>query len=103
MITNEIWNSIVRTVIRLGYKARLKGIIQFSAGTMDLSLLHSIQTGSGAHSASYSMVPRAPSPGIQQVELRMSRAVPPFSYTPLWCVLKTALPLPYDTITDIGI
>jgi hypothetical protein len=75
-------------VIRLGYKARLKGIIQFSAGTIDLSLLHNIQTGSGAHSAFYSIVPRAPSPGTQQVELRMSRAVPPFSYMPLWCVFK---------------
>jgi hypothetical protein len=57
-------------------QAGLPITVQFSAEAKDLSLFHSIQTGTGAHSASYSIVSRALSPGINQVELKIGVAIP---------------------------
>jgi hypothetical protein len=39
--------------------------IQFMAGARDFSLLHRIQTGLGAHPASYYCVPGVVSPGVK--------------------------------------
>jgi len=66
-------------------QAGLRITVRLSAETTDLSLFQSFQTGSGAHPASYSTVPRALSPGINHVELQMSVAIPKLPHIPSQC------------------
>jgi hypothetical protein len=61
---------IVMTKLRV---ARQGNGVRFSAGTKDLSLLHSVKTGSGVHTASFSVCSRVPSSGVEKLEHRTDR------------------------------
>jgi hypothetical protein len=50
--------------------------VRFSAGAKELSLLHSIQTGSGAHPASYPMGTGGFFPGLKQPGCEYHHAPP---------------------------
>jgi hypothetical protein len=43
-------------------------LVRFPVGAKDFSLLHSVQTGSGAHLTSYPMGTRGPFPGVKNSE-----------------------------------
>jgi hypothetical protein len=71
--------------------------VQFPAGRRDFSLLHSVQTGSGAHPASYPLdVPRALSSGVKRpvrkgdrlppssAHVKNGGAIPPLPHTFSW-------------------
>jgi hypothetical protein len=57
-----------------------KAGVRFPTGTIYFSLLHSIQTGSGARPASYPMG----SGGSSSVEVKNSRAIPPLPHIFSW-------------------
>jgi len=69
-------------------------MVGFLARTRDSSLLQDIQTGSGVHPASSSVVTRVLSPGVTHsthlhlmLRLRMEGAIPPFSrYAFMGCI-----------------
>jgi hypothetical protein len=71
--------------------------VRFQAGARDLSLLHSVQTGSGAHPASIQWVPGALYPGAKRpgreetdyspsssAEVKNGGAIPPLPNTTSW-------------------
>jgi hypothetical protein len=69
-------------------------VVRIPAGARDFSLHHRVQTGSGAHPASYPMVTRALSLAVKQpgreadlslpstAEVKMRGAIPPLPNTP---------------------
>jgi hypothetical protein len=69
-------------------------MVQFPAGVRDCSLLHSVQTGSGAHPASYSVgtmgsFPDSEATGVWSwtppyAELKNGSVLPPLPHTSSW-------------------
>jgi hypothetical protein len=67
------------SLIATGYGLNERGNgVRFPAGTRDLSLLHSVQTGPVAHLSSCSAGTRGSSPGVKRQGLEANH-LPPFS------------------------
>jgi hypothetical protein len=63
----------------MGYELDGRGTeVRFSAGARDVSLLSSVQTGSGAHPASYPMDTGGSFPGVKR-PMREAEQSPPSS------------------------
>jgi hypothetical protein len=75
--------------------------VRFFAGARDFSLLHSVQTGSGVHPASYPNGTVGFSPGVKRqgreadhsppssAEVKNGGAIPPLPYVYMvWCLIN---------------
>jgi hypothetical protein len=93
--TYYLWGS--SDGIASGYGLDGRGVgVRSLAGVRDFSLLHSVQTGSGAQPASYAVGTGALSPEVKQsesecdhprpysAEIKNSGAIPPPPYISLW-------------------